>query len=175
MKKTTFALLILLIVALCFAHGAVGAENALPADAQKLVAKCDEDVAKAQRALVVGLTKAQEKATKSGNLEAANAIKAKIDETVKLLGENGDLLGGAKLDPVGAYKVSNTTWGVSKITLAEKGVARASNGDAATWKIDKNGELVITWYNGNVNHGKFTSGPIDMQSDTGASFTLVRE
>lgn len=94
MKKTTITLLIALFIALCFAHGAVGAEDALPADAKKLIAKCDEDVVKAQRALVAGLTKAQEKATKSGNLEAANAIKAKIDETVKILGEDGSLLGG---------------------------------------------------------------------------------
>ncbi len=175
MKKTTIALLIALFITLCFAHGAVGAEDTLPADAQKLVAKCDDDISKSRKLLIVALVKAQDKATKSGNLAAANAIKAKIDETAKLVGETGDLLGGMKEGPVGSYKVSNTAWGVTKITLADKGIARASNGDSATWKLDKEGMLIVTWYNGNVNKGKFSAGTIDMQGESGSSFTMERE
>ncbi len=88
MKKLPLALLCVAFLLLCVAHHAIGADEALPADAQKLVTKCDEDITKARHLLITSLTKAQEKATKSGNLAAANAIKAKIDTVAAQLGES---------------------------------------------------------------------------------------
>ncbi len=94
MKPIRLILLSILFLVLCAAHKAVGAEDALPADAQKLVAKCDEDVLKARRVLIAGLAKSMEKATKSGSLDMANAIRAKMDETMRLTGDDAPLLGG---------------------------------------------------------------------------------
>jgi len=161
----------------------------LPAAVQALVDKADADIAKLKEkeiadegvrrgVLVAALEKAQSDATKKGDLNAALSIKAKLDEQMALLPKKvvPVVKVEAPVPPItGAYKVSGTSWGVTKITLAEKGIAHASNGDAATWRIDKEGALVITWYNGNVNKGKPAAGSFDMDGSGGAGFTLTRE
>ncbi len=76
---------LLIITALIFAAlGAVAAEPAvstdLPSDASKAVERYEEDAAKLKADLVKTLQKSQETATKKGDLEAAMAVKAKIEE-----------------------------------------------------------------------------------------------
>ena len=48
-------------------------------------AKADSDITKLRQGLVASLTKLQEGYTKKGNLDAANGIKAKIDEVNKAI------------------------------------------------------------------------------------------
>lgn len=105
-----FRVLLSLFLMLCVLHGlvplAVSAESpAFPSDVQKAIDKSEADIsminakaaqeeAKVRKALVAVLIKAQEKATKSGNLDAANAIKARVTEESKRL-EVPDLLANA--------------------------------------------------------------------------------
>ncbi len=55
-----------------------------------------------RKALIATLTKAQDKVLKSGNLDAANAIKAKVAEIEKLTGP-GDLLATTPAAPEAAH------------------------------------------------------------------------
>ncbi len=73
---------LLALILLCFFCGLLRAED-LPSDAAKLVASYTADVSKARTSLIAGLNKTLGKYTKSGNLEAANAIKAKVDALTK--------------------------------------------------------------------------------------------
>ncbi len=87
---------ILAFIALVLLHGAIplhSAESGLPSDVTKAIDKCDDDIIKARRTLIGTLVKAKDKATKSGNLDTANAINAKIAEVNKLTGDDAPLLG----------------------------------------------------------------------------------
>lgn len=111
-----FKWLILAFIILIAAHASIrlpGAEDALPADVTKAIAKCDGDVEavqakaeiekfKVRKALIATLVKAQDKVVKAGNLDAANAIKAKIAEIEKLTAPS-DLLATAPAAAEGAH------------------------------------------------------------------------
>ena len=55
----------------------------LPQDVQAAISKAEAAKAKIDQALIKDLTKLQETYTKKGNLDAANGIKAKVDEVTK--------------------------------------------------------------------------------------------
>ncbi len=141
----------------------------LPPDVQAVIGKADAARVKIDQALIKDLTKLQETYTKKGNLDAANGIKAKIDEVTKGL---PDPLADKPVaaDPVGKWTVYNTAWTVGTITMNKDKTCLAGNGDKGTWSLQKS-MLVIQWYNGNSNKGPL-SKDIIMEGDKGASFSM---
>lgn len=145
-------LAILILVAIHTAIPLPGADtpSALPPDALKAIAKCDDDILKARRVLVMTLTKAQEKVLKSGNLDGANAIKEKITETVKLAGEDSSLLGESAPVSVKERLVGSFTY---SFVSGHKGTLQVRKNEATipgfTGNIASEGNtLAITWSNG---------------------------
>lgn len=155
------------------------ADDKLPIEAAQLVASYDAEVAKLKatydaevqkRASVVRekLVKVQEAATKKGNLDAALAVKATVEKLPMAPKEP------KPINPVGTYKVSASTWAVGTITLKDDGKALAGNGDQGSWKT-KADELIITWYNGNINKGKLANGSTVLEGVGGASMTITKK
>ena len=62
--------------------------SGLPAEAQKLIDQSNEDMVKTRQGLVTNLNKVLVKVTKTGNLDGANAVKAKIFENICIGVEN---------------------------------------------------------------------------------------
>ena len=138
-------------LALVLLHGSIhSAEESLPPDVMKAMAKCDEDIIKARKVLLVTLTKAQDKATKAGNLDAANALKAKATEIEKLT-TAGDLRTSPAIDGnrflagiAGAWKVTIATGYQGVWTFTDKGAVTNSEGNKGTVRVVKN-VLTVTW------------------------------
>jgi len=68
----------------------------LPTSAQTALDKAMTDIVKVRQGLIVSLTKAQESATKKGDLEGALAIKAEIERQASQVEAMTDLLGNTK-------------------------------------------------------------------------------
>lgn len=160
------AILAILAVGVMQAGEAAPAPAKLPPAAQSIVdrlakaeAKIDADAARLRSAerqkAIKDLEKAQTTVTKAGDLDAALAVKARIDElrqaeeadAAGLLGEERP----AKSDPatlaVGSWNVTKTNGVTGLIELAAEKTARASAGPFVIngiWQIEK-GRLVIHW------------------------------
>lgn len=108
---------------LLFLHSIVPAADAAPtvlpsdvtkaldksaADIGAIQAKADDETAKVRRTLIGTLTKAQEKATKAGNLDLALVLKAKIDEQTKLIPETALLVAGQPTLPSVRARLTGT-------------------------------------------------------------------
>ena len=191
-----FRVLLSLFLMLCVLHGlvplAVSAESpAFPSDVQKAIDKSEADIsminakaaqeeAKVRKALVAVLIKAQEKATKSGNLDAANAIKARVDAENKRM-ELPDLLATVPLDGnrfaagiVGQWKVSIASGYQGMWTFTDKGVSNGE-GNKGTYKVVKN-ILTVTWDIG-LSETLSTYETMDKAAGTsghGAALTITR-
>lgn len=115
--------------------GAVSAEAPLPPAVLKLKQGYEQSMEKAAAPIrdryVENLTKLQDQLTKSGQPEAALAVKAQINLTLlqPMLGRWNDAAGDGILD------------------LRKDGVAAHSNGTLGTWELRDN-LLCVDWRNG---------------------------
>ncbi len=136
-------LCILILACLC---GLVPAAD-LPQAAQTALDKATADIAKVRVGLTKDLTKAQETATKKGDLDGAMAIKAEIEKQTKAVEEAGDLLGNPppkKTWAVGSWEV---VWGGfrSTITFEKDGSISRSDGIKGKGAFSDTGMVTITW------------------------------
>lgn len=133
---------LIIFVLLLFAHGAVPAQE-LPKDAQKYVAEYESDVFKLQKTLAGNLNKSLAKAMKAGDLEGANAIKAKIEDLEKqvIAAQKEDLLGVKNYNPVGSWEAVNGKFSVS-ISQDQTWKSSAST-FFGTWEVKEN-KLILT-------------------------------
>lgn len=125
----------LLLILVFFPALSAFAED-LPSDAAKYVEQYESENLKLRKALVVNLNKSMIKATKAGDLNAANAIKAKIEETEKLTGPTTDLLGNLSTHPIiGVWERNGKEWEfLPNFTVIEsRGGKQLSTG---TWAVD---------------------------------------
>ena len=149
-------LLILSILSVCLA----AEEAKLPPDAQAAIdkaeksisvaqAKADAEILKVRQELVKALTKAQESATKKGDLNSAMAIKAQIDELAKLTqAALLDPKAGAQQDAdekllEGVWQVQKSGWRTT-LSIQGTGAVTAGDGTSGTWEI-KDGSFTIKW------------------------------
>lgn len=86
---------LLVLVLACFC-GLLSAAD-LPPAAQTMLDKANADMAKLRQGLIRDLSKAQETATKKGDLDGAMAIKAEIEKQSKEMEANADLLAPARV------------------------------------------------------------------------------
>lgn len=135
MLRLTFLTLITLTFSCVTGAEKTGAEK-LPSDAAKYVEQCENDIVKLRKTLVVNLGKSLTKATKAGDLDAANAVKAKIEETEKLTISTTDLLGNLSTHPIiGVWARNGKEWEfLPDFTVIEsRGGKQLSTG---TWAVD---------------------------------------
>ncbi len=151
---------ILLLLLICSTTWAADA-TLFPADVQAALAEYDQKVAKAKADLVGKIQKAQDAATKKGNLDLALALKAKAGE---LNGEEpatkqkpGDV------DAKGSYKCTHTNDPVKEIFLKDGGQGLTGLGDKFTWAV-KDGVLSFTWKDGTTSKGEVHPKVIVMTS-----------
>jgi len=162
----------------------------IPPEAQSVIDKATADQAaidsdasakrvKVLTTMVDKLKTAQEKATKAGKLEASLAVRAEIAKAQGVLDDIearkpkiAEPLTAAHV--IGKYAMSNTAWNAGSVSLTVGGGAMTGNGTSGTWKLSQTGILCITWFNGNVNKGKFTTESMIMPGEGGAGFTLTR-
>ena len=115
-------------------------------------AKADSDITKLRQGLVASLTKLQEGYTKKGNLDAANGIKAKIDETSKQISEYSEKLLAAQpasKDPAplaGMWQVMRVGGGRKCSLQVEKNQTTVTELPAGVIGSLRNG--TISWNNG---------------------------
>ena len=117
----------------------------LPADAVRLLAKADADIAVIRKALVAALQKSQEAATKKGDLDGALAVKAEIERA------NGQIPTKPKTPveaPVlaGVYEYTFPTGHRGKLTADAHKRDAFENGNHGDLQAEKDG-WVITWGN----------------------------
>lgn len=132
-------LILVILTITCWA----GEAQKLPADVQTVIDKAESAKVKIDQALIKDLTKLQETYTKKGNLDAATAIKEKIEATKKLipdgLGEQAPL----KVNLAGTWTIPS----IGVFTLTDK--LKASNSAGVQGKATvKGSSLVIVWDNG---------------------------
>ena len=144
-KQFKYHLLTFLL--LCIAHGMIPlpAADALPSDAQKYVMDYEKDLFKARKELVGNLSKSLAKAMKSSDLDAANAIKAKIEEIEKVNTEKVDLLGAKINNPVlGKWKYYFTPPRFSSLEFAPDGVIIGGNHSEHSWRLQGESLEILT-------------------------------
>lgn len=88
------------LILFAFTCGLISAAD-LPTSAQNVLDKANADIAKVRMGLIKDLGKAQETATKKGDLDGAMAIKAEIERQSKELEGSTDLLGAARPGSMG--------------------------------------------------------------------------
>lgn len=137
---------ILMILVLASFCGLIPAAD-LPAAAQKVMDKATTDIAKVRMELVRDLTKAQEAATKKGDLDGAMAIKAEIEKQNKELESAGDLLGNPPPKKTWAVGSWDVTWGGfrSTITFEKDSTVSRSDGVKGKATFSDAGLVTITW------------------------------
>jgi hypothetical protein len=128
-------LILSLIILTCWA----GEAQKLPADVQTVIDKAESAKVKVDQALIKDLAKLQETYTKKGNLDAATAIREKIEATKKLipdvLGDGPSVLCGDVVLSEKFY-VSDLIVGASRLLGGGKAVAsiRIPKGEGVTFK-----------------------------------------
>lgn len=137
--------LMMVLVLACFC-GLISAAD-LPPAAQTMLDKANADMAKVRQGLIRDLSKAQETATKKGDLDGAMAIKAEIEKQSKEVNATADLLGSPakkKTWAVGSWDVS---WGGfrSTITFEKDGTMKRSDGVAGKFSLSDTDTATITW------------------------------
>lgn len=137
-------------------------EDKLPPDAQAAIdkadkaisviqSKADAEISKVRQDMIKALTKAQEAATKKGDLNAALAIKAKIDEVPR-----PEVLEPVKpMDPktyvVGTWRIANGGWTGIWILKDDGKVEESGTVRTGTWKIT--GKVcTVTWLSGSTEN-----------------------
>ena len=139
----------------------------LPTDVQTVIDKAEAAKAKIDQTLIKDLTKLQETYTKKGNLDAANGIKAKVDEVTKGL---PDVLTDTAV-PV-TDKSAIGTWkmkaGFTVVLNQNKTAAwkDESHALAGSWAVEGK-TIVVRWQNGIVY--KFTA--VSEKTIAGAEMT----
>lgn len=169
--------LMMVLVLSCFC-GLISAAD-LPPAAQTMLDKANADMAKVRQGLIRDLSKAQETATKKGDLDGALAIKAEIEKQSKEVNATADLL--APANPiVGKWSRNNKVWEFKAdgTVVESRDETVLSTG---TWKL--NGKQVQAVLAGNWNITVFlkdkpadtldieTSGP----GVSGAKSTITRK
>jgi len=128
-------------------NDAASAMSMYEADAANLKADFDKAIATKTKALRVKLEKAQEAATKKGNLDGAMAVKAAIDKLPKDGTKAPEPLSAAA---VGSWDFASDTGYRSLLTLTDKGVAKVRD-NVGTYKVSREGKVTLNWQNGKVD------------------------
>ena len=125
----------------------------LPSDAAKYVAQSEDEIMKVRKALLVNLNKTMVKATKAGDLDAANAIKTKVEEIEKLTAVGANLLTPAPIDKkmAGDYFIKTPGW--SGVWIINEDGTSVCGPVKGTWTLTGK-EMSVVWDSG--KSGKIT-------------------
>ncbi len=142
------------------------AETSLPPDAQSAIADYDTKVSKLKGELVAKLQKAQDAATKKGNLEVALAIKGKI---AGLGTDSEDMLGAKAPEPLaGTFTFTLSNGITGKITLTNTKAMDLRAGIPGTVKATDN-KTIIHWSNDTEWSITSTDGKLSLETREGAA------
>jgi hypothetical protein len=141
MKKAFTTILMAALCMSCYAQEP--ADTNLPPQALSIITQMDKEISAAQQKAVKALEKVLADIVKTGNLESANRVKARIDELKSDLPDSTN----SQKRPWYACKWVQVGHPDKILTLNKDGTASFSDGNTGEWSFN-NGILTIKWKNG---------------------------